>query len=214
MQTRGTFLKAVRVGCGLLLINLTIALPGRAAVLYNNLGNASGSGYVVGASPAYTPAYQGFSTDGSSYHLTSVTVGLFYDGNDSETLTTYLYSDVGGSPGSELANLGTILDGTIVCCGEDDIPFSSPAGVFLAANTTYFVYLQGSGPGTIHNALWAAAVDDSGVGVAGQPGMGGPPAVMEVQATATPEPGAGLLLAIGLGLFSALTRRRSASTCR
>src|SRR5215471_11639247 len=137
MQIRGYLptVAAARVACGFLFIGLILASPGRAGILYNNLGNASCCGYIVDS----IPAYQGFSTDGSSYFLTSVTVGLFYDGS-AGSVTAYLYSDNAGAPGSALANLGTILDSSITCCAiEDDIPFSSPPGVLLSANTSYFV---------------------------------------------------------------------------
>jgi hypothetical protein len=183
MQRHGLwpFAAVARVACGFVVTGLMLGVPTQAGVLYNNLGNASGFGAIVDS----IPSNQGFSTGSNSYSLSSVTVGLYYDGS-AGTVTAYLYSDFAGAPGSSLANLGTILDSSITCCAvEDDITFTSPPGVFLAANTTYFVLLQGSTPSPTHDTLWAVANDNTGPGVAGQPGSLGPTQslVMEVQAS-------------------------------
>jgi hypothetical protein len=200
--------KGLRLAGGFAVAALIVGVPAHATVLYGNLGNAAFAGTSVDS----TPVDQGFRTDNNNYSLNSVTVGLYNDGSLG-SVTAYVYSDVAGAPGASLANLGTILDTVIDCCGiVNDITFTAPLNVSLAANTTYFFVLQGTTPGTAgHDALWADANDNSGTGVAGEPGSNGTvqPLVMSVQATATtPEPRAGLLLLTGLGALLAMKGRK------
>jgi MYXO-CTERM domain-containing protein len=191
---------------------LMAAVPAQATILYGNLGNAADLGAFVYATS--TPD-QGFSTDGNNYNLNSVTVGLFNDGSGG-SITAYLYSDVAGAPGAVLANLGTISDSVIFCCGfENDITFTPSSTVSLNGYSTYFVLLQGTTQGDVgHDAQWASAIDNSGTGVAGQPGSYEPAysLVMSVQATSTgiataPEPGAGLLLLAGVAALPLMRKR-------
>ena len=110
-------------------------------------------------------AAQAFTTGshGSGYKLTSVSIHLTYSAGLKPTLTLSISSDSSGSPGTVLHTL--TLSGSV---GAGLNTFTaSGGGIDLAANTTYWVYLQSTGEGSnVAFSRTASHNEDSG-GAAG-----------------------------------------------
>ncbi len=195
---------------------LMLAGPARAStMIYANLGNGSGSGVQISSNPSL---YQSFTTPSGGYTLSSVIIGL-YGNNTSGSIEVSLDTDVSNLPGSLIANLGSISDSAVTCGSECDITVSLLTNPSLASSTTYFIVLTGTLPlskGGGGDSIWATATNNTGTGVSGSIGSNGSaqPFVMEVEgnpiAGGVPEPGAWLLMAIGLGALAARARSRKA----
>jgi hypothetical protein len=91
---------------------------------------------------------QQFSTGSTSFQISDVKLGLFDPTAASGTLTVALFSDAGGSPGSELNVLGTFDNASLPTSSSGllDVSFS---GITLAANTQYWVEVEDTASGVI-----------------------------------------------------------------
>jgi hypothetical protein len=197
--------------------------PGRANVLYDNLGDTPTGADPIGSD--WGPLGNSFSTGASPFDFTSLTVLL--DGTASSgTITAYLLADSSTSPGAVLETIGEIDESVIT---GSPTQYTLDTSFTLSADTRYWIELTA----TDNAAGWDWSNDVSGPGVASQyysnyekgdivrvfpnsptgPYQG--PYQMEVSGSlaAVPEPRTiSLLLAaglVGLGFLRATVKTRS-----
>jgi len=200
---------------GLLACGLTA--PGRADVLFDNLGETNtGAGGIGFPLPFEDPA-DSFTTGADGFELSDVTFLLEAPSNPANAINVILLN---GYAGAELATLGTIYDRDLSHSGLAPYDLSIATPVTLAANTTYWVELVGGGP--ISPASWGYDSNDARTGVAGnfwdngsfvtpQPDATGP-YQMEVSGTtlagtSMPEPASLALFGIDLAGLRMVRRR-------
>ena len=175
--------------------------------IYDNL-NATPDGVDYVAS--FGPLADSFST-GAATILVDVKLLLSGDSTSSGTTFVYLLNDASTSPGSVIAQLGSISDSSLpIMPGVIDV--SSFAPIILNATTRYWIELSS----TNTTAGWAFSGDTSGPGVeneffANQHGVFansiGEPYQMQVNTTAIPEPSTLALSIAGLGTLLGFRRR-------
>ena len=176
-------------------------------ILADNLAQATG-GSDSATGTSWLAA--SFSTDGSAYTLSSLTLELART-SISGTAVVDLYSDGGLEPGSLLATLTTSTTSTTAA----PVVFTGTAGTLLA-DTTYWVVLRavtgafewswastnlGAGAGF---STTTATTDDAGSTWFTATSY---PYQMSVSATAVPEPGSIVLAALGAACAFPVFRR-------
>lgn len=114
-----------------------------AAEMVSNLGEPDNAdGYAV---ELYGDEAQGFTTDGFSYNLTSVSIEIVGVDDDSGNFTLSIFNDIGGYPGSILPN-GLLSGSGNPSIGEHT--YTSTGVISLSPNSTYWVVANiNSGPG-------------------------------------------------------------------
>ena len=181
-----------------------------AAVVYDNLGAASGGADPIGS---FGPLYDSFSTGAAGLNLVDVWVKLVLPLQipPDPSITVALYANSSTSPGALLWTIGSIDDSELSSALQDyEFTLSTPYA--LAANTRYWIGLSTTG-----NARWAWSEDLSGTGVAGEyfansngvyDNSGGPYQMQLNDGSNVPEP-ASLLMMGGALLALGLVRRKS-----
>lgn len=199
---------------GLAAAFLALASTGWADVLSDNLSEATADlEYLSGP----TQVAAGFKTDYQSYYLDNVMLWLGNPVPGQAALS--LYSDNASQPGSLV---GTLLSPSLYFPDLASMTFGGN-NLFLEANTSYWIVLQalsgqftwgwtesnfGTGPGFVGN--WAVRTSPGAWTT-----FDGEPTQMQVNATATPEPGSLALLGaglLGLGFFA--RRKRTAKALK
>lgn len=211
---------------------LPVSKLARATVIYNSLNDGSNGTYaienindgnVTWASEFLTPS-------GSTLPLTDV-IAMLEQGIGSGSVSAYLYSNTatGNAPNLNLATIATVPQSSIpVSPGE--VAFTAPTGVnaiTLLPSTEYWVVMSGADDSVV-DARWQYGTSDTGPGATGIAGQNiaewdgvawytlsndsDPSGIpeMEVDASATPEPGTFAILAIGsAGLLIGRRSRRA-----
>jgi hypothetical protein len=202
--------RALALGC--MVMFAALAASGTPIVIVSNL-TATPAG--VDASSLNVGA-QSFTTGGTAATLQDVVLDLLGSG----AVDVSLFSDNSGLPGSSLLSLGTL---TPTGSGFGD--YTATGTYALAADSTYWVVVDylgapswgwtystaytGTGTlGTLTNSVnggttWNPAFPST-------PPYPSNPYLLEVAATATPEPGTSTLLVIGIGFLGLMmvTRKR------
>jgi hypothetical protein len=208
------------VACGLALLLAAVPTMCQAAVIYDNLAQASAGYDGVGTGGLVEgPLYDSFSTGtGSGFLLTGVQLLLSKSGGSSGTTSIGIYNNDAGtsppSPGSLFATIGTVSDSSLSGAASVwNVSLGSPLS--LAAGTRYWVGLS-----TSNNAStqWWYAASDTGTGVADEffsnstgsfVNANDRPYQMSVSVTAVPEPSTCASLLAGLACGSYALRRRT-----
>jgi hypothetical protein len=220
---------AITVAIGAAMTPVEVCAQLTSTDIVNDLAAAPNT--VAGAVNVGSDAWwaQSFTTPNTSYSVDSVSVKLQNLTSPSGTYTVSLWDATGGSgvPGVSLA---TIASGNVSSLSTDltDYTFIAPAGLTLAANTSYFVVVSASQPSTGSNPSnlgWSSTQDTTPTSTGpGQIGgwstrnadvngswdllISGNPFQIAVAGTAVPEPGLYAVLS-GLGLIGfTLVRRR------
>ena len=144
---------------GLLLVGAgTVAAPAFADVLVKNISKSQTNAPSVDSS--YPGRAQAFTTGNHSdgYRLTSVEVALPNAPGASADITVTIRADSSGSPSSSI--FATLTNPSDVAT-DGTKQFSAPTGTILAANRTYWVYLQRNS-GTFSVSETASDDEDSG----------------------------------------------------
>jgi hypothetical protein len=158
------------VACGLALLLAAAPTICRAAVIYDNLAQASAGYDGVGSGGLVEgPLYDSFSTGtGSSFLLTSVQLLLSNGGGSSGTTSIGIYTNNAGtsppSPGSLFATIGTVTDTSLSGTASVwNVSLGSPLS--LAASTRYWVGLSTNNGASMQ---WWYASSAAGTGVAAE----------------------------------------------
>lgn len=201
-------------------------------ILFDNFTPGAGNSVPTGASDGSQWLYndsglrtaeQFKNSNASALQLTSVTLGLqLLDSTDPTNFSLNLYSDSGGQVGSLIQTLTTGTSS--ISSNPTAITFAAPAGITLAAGTSYWIEMQ---PNTLNtsdasnnnNVAWY--ISQSSVisnfmiqrfDASGAPGFDiygiattGPD--MIVDAAPIPEPSTWTMLVGGLGLMLVFRRR-------
>ena len=215
---------------GVILASSVMLGHAQSTIVFNSLGSidpeqASEQGLVMNYYYSGTSYFQslalGFTTGTNAQTLASVTLNLWglFGGGD---LQVGLYSNSGGTPGSELA----LLAGNDSPTNMADYVYTPAGSVTLNAGTTYWVTVADLGGAQYDSDLegyrWLDGRLATGTlaGYLSNPGSGwqsypGPLEGMEVTGNpmATPEPGTVALGALGAVAWVA-ARRRSAARQR
>lgn len=198
-----------------------VAQPARATVVFGNLG-ASGTNSIGSTNTDFGPddnnelsLAQGFISGGSSQFLTvtSITLGLFFDSQNTANRTVSIFSDSSGAPGSAVFTSAAAAVGNT---GTYTFNFSNAT---LAPNTPYWIVPQG--PMSWYNnqaETQPTAQNSSGFSYLGSLRLNAPSPgswgntiqPLSVSVVAVPEPATvGLLAVAGLtGGFTLVRRRR------
>jgi hypothetical protein len=182
-----------------------------ADFIYNNL-NAVTEG--ADSVAAVGPLADSFSTGASSINLSDIMVKLSGDPSSPGSISVRFLSDSSTSPGSVLATVGTLADGSLSnSLSVFDFPLTTPYN--LDANTRYWVQLISTNNST---ANWAFSFDTTGVGVTNEffantngvfPNIDGPYQMAVGTPAGVPEPASLTLLGIGaVGALGYGWRRR------
>ena len=195
-----------------------------ATVLYSNLANPNPSGFAAVSISNY--AADSFTTDNNNYLLSDVIVPLKAIPSGGQ-VSVDLFTNNGGTPGTNLKTLGTIFDSSLSTSTFTQETVGG--GNFqLTPNTTYFIVLVGINV-TQNDADWEMATTNTATGITGNiaPKFGTTadfgqswslqtaspnafPFVMQVDvANATPEPGTIFGALAGLAVILGMRRRRS-----
>lgn len=175
-----------------------------AVVLSDNLGQLAQPANLGLGQPMSSTTWvaSSFGTDARSFALATVTLAM----DDCGPAQARLFSDAGGRPGTALADLGSQS-----CGGPGTWQATySGGGYLLGANATYWIVLSAASASvTAGGWVWTSSSDGSGVGFQHTWGQtmnsGGTwqvaassPMVMRVEADAVPEPGAWVMVGLGL----------------
>jgi hypothetical protein len=134
-----------------------------AGIIYDNIPPLSSSG---GTDPVSFdgPAYNSFSTGGTTSQLLDVKLILSATSGTPSNFTVSLLKDSSSSPGTLAATLGTFDDSTLASTPSVyDISLAS-ASIDLAANARYWIEV--SGPNSV--AAWEVASNVTGAGIANE----------------------------------------------
>jgi hypothetical protein len=189
---------------------LSLGSVAQAGTIYDNLSAAaSGSDFVA----TFGPLADSFSTTAATT-LVDVKFLLSGDPTVQGTTSVFLLNDASTSPGSVIAQLGTISDSSLTTSlSVQDVSGFAP--VALAAGTRFWIELSSSNT----SAQWSFSSDTTGPGVAGEffsnkSGVfsnsdDSPPYQMLVNTglSVVPEPSTLTLGILGIGTLVALRRR-------
>jgi hypothetical protein len=191
-----------RIAVPVLLLALVTGV--QAGIIFNNIGSTTGgTDPLTGYGP---PLYDSFSAGAAALMLTDVEA-LLSGSPDGATLTVDLYADAATSPGTMLAQIGTLSDTALSSSlTVFDFPLAEPYE--LAPGTRYWILLNTTDGSS---ASWAWSLDQTAVGVAGQffghdatvTSDAEGPYQMEVSGSNVPEPSTLLLALIGGGILLA-----------
>jgi hypothetical protein len=202
-------MKNLKLGSVIALVACFLFWAGAAgADLYNNLASpVSGSDSIS----IFGPLYDSFSTGAGGFSLADVKV-LISANPSTGSISVGLYSDSSTSPGGLLTTIGTRTDNTLPSSlSVVDFPLGSPYS--LGASERYWLGIASTDGST---AVWAWALDQTALGVAGEYFAAGKsvypnnftgPYQMALSSTAVPLPGALLLLGPALAGLAAIRRR-------
>ena len=200
-----------------LAITLTITAPAaNADVLFNNTGNSWGTAGDIHGSSWFA---QSFSTNSSSYNLSSVVLDMSKNAANSGTaVTVSIYTNTGsgnGQPGSLVGNLTS--PGIYTAYNTFTNTTFAASGITLNPNSVYWVVLKAGGSDEF---FWGETNNLTGTGAgfrvsysitANSGGSWGTfnsnALIMQVNATPTPLPASLLLFAPGLAGLAALKKR-------
>jgi len=213
-------LRALRFSLSIPFLLLSAQLSPAAAILSNLPGaNSSSFGAILGA--ATRSFAVGFTTDGSSYDLDSVTMHLRVNAAGG-TFSLGLYGDSSGPVGPELV---AFTVPTLDTTGAAEYTFTPDAPFVLGANTTYWLVAYSLVTGSANQIQWAQAgpaVTPTGVAtyvgarfdtpavvpptgsIAGSPNF-----AINATATGVPEPSTVTLLGAGAAFVLFLRRRKA-----
>lgn len=182
-----------------------------AAAIVTNLSDLiGGTGTVYGSGPPQSYA-QEFTTGATAMTLSDV-IAVLGDASGTFTATASLETTSGALPSNTVLTTFTVP--SIPAGSPADETFTPNTGVILSANTTYWFVLAATGTGSYQ---WAytnttqanlpnyAVNNGAGWSIGAPPG----PFLVQVDATAAPEPSSLLLVSAAgvLSLFVALGRR-------
>lgn len=140
-------------------LGLFCGAPALAAPLYDNLAYGGGTGDQFSL---LGPLGNSFSTGTDPFSLGSLKLSLAAaNETDGGAISISLLANSGNTPGAAIAALGTILNSSLT--GSFQVVQLSFAPVALAANTRYWISLDGTGSGE-----WEFSYDTLGIGVAGE----------------------------------------------
>ncbi len=208
IQQMGLIVRSLSVSSLAFASLLGLASTANATVLYNNLSAAS---FGADSAGSFGPLADSFSTGGSSFDLSRVTV--LVDGTaDGGSFEISLLSDNSTSPGSVIATTGPILDSTL--------PGALTAETFdlsavLSPDTRYWIEIS-SAAGVTTSLGWSWSLDTSGTGVSTEffsnasgvfSNIPGDPYQMLIS-DAVPEAPTWAMLVLGFGALGAAMRLR------
>jgi hypothetical protein len=197
------FLLSIVAGMALSVVSAT-----HAGTIYDNLNATTDAGDDV---LAFGPLADSFSTTDATM-LIDIKLKLSGDPIGGGTTFVSLLSDASTSPGSVIAQLGSISDSSLTEFpgGVHDVSGFAPIG--LSANTRYWIELSSSNS----YSMWDFSPDTSGTGVANEffanqlgvfANATGEPYQMQVNTMAIPEPSTFALGIAGLGTVLAFRWR-------
>ncbi len=194
------------------------SLTGPASVTagYNLINNAN-----------FGPLADSFSTGSADFLLNDVQLALTAsDPTSAGAITISLYTDAGTSPGSLIANLGSVNDSALSAYTPATVDFPLASSIDLSANTRYWIEASATDSSS---AGWSYTTDVSGLGVAseynansfqvyansGDPNVAliNDPYQLQVNGVSTvPLPAAGWLFAPALSLLGLSARAKTTRT--
>jgi hypothetical protein len=206
-------------------LSAMLALSGTAHAgqdLYNNINAVSGG---TDAVTDNGPMADSFSTGASAFTLTDVSLllegaappprqGIPPEGS----ITVYLLSDSGTSPGSTIATLGTLLDSAV---GASLAVYDFTTDIVLAADTRYWIEVVAANGS---QTQWSWSQDLTGTGVANEyfsnvngvwannPLGGYQMEIADNPSPPVPEPAGWTVLLVGGAFMAARRARRPART--
>ena len=136
MPTKTTFRIGTLVTSAAL--GVVLCTTASAQIYFYNIDEPDDAGAPIGVSKG---AAQRFITGPDSYTLHSITLKLSNAGDSPAVLTTRLFSDRNGYPGSSLTEFGTAL--LAASAPVDNVVFTN-TGLTLDPNTTYYLVLSSS----------------------------------------------------------------------
>jgi len=162
-----TSVKCLYNACAVLSLAVALAAAAHAGVVYDNTEAVSGGADPVSLSYGYPGSffnglYDSFSTGATGGVLADLKL-LLTGTPDEGSIDIALYSDSSTSPGTEIADFGTLDDSSLSTSEElYDIPTGDPS---LAPDTRYWIGLTDNSASGFSSAFWEWSADTSGAGV-------------------------------------------------
>jgi len=126
----------------------------KAQLIVSNIENPVGFGGTVGSDNWFAQAF--ITPSDTAYFLDSLALKLEKQDANQGTFTVSLWSAAAnGQPESLISQVGSVTDVSTLTTSFAPYTFNAPAGITLAASTTYFVVLGASATLDHSGLLWA-----------------------------------------------------------